>query len=115
MDELIGFWENDLDDHSGLHTMIWGYGVEFLENNIGYIRNWGAGQHFEKDKVIFYWNRLDEKTIIIKDEFEVSTKINYEIISYTGIDKQNYYQLINSGMITFWDFPYPIYKRKNEN
>ena len=34
-DELLGFWENDLYDGSGLRG-IWGFGTEFLANGEGY-------------------------------------------------------------------------------
>ncbi len=38
-DELLGFWENDAEDGSGLHA-IWGYGIEFFENGEGVSHNY---------------------------------------------------------------------------
>jgi len=110
-DEIIGRWEN-YDDGSGLHTMIWGYGIEFLEDNTGFHYYWGSGEESDEsgeDEII--WKRIDINIIEIKflkeNEFKI---INYSIQK----SKQGYdidcLEISESNKRKFWISPEPLYK-----
>jgi hypothetical protein len=112
VDELIGFWENDADDGSGLHA-IWGYGIEFLEKGKGFNHNWGSDIRPEDRKQEILWTRNSEKNISIKfPEEDVWTAIEYEISDFIGAYNSKYYKLVEEGKDKFWCAPNPIYKRK---
>jgi hypothetical protein len=106
-DPLLGFWENDADDGSGLHA-IWGYGLEFYADGTGVELNWGHDVKEENKKLPFRWKRTGPQTVAIQqdpeDEWE---EIEYEITPYA----LSYLQLTAKGQEGFWTAPEPICKR----
>ena len=107
-DELVGFWENDLYDGSGLHAL-WGYGIEFSEDGNGFNINWGHDIKPEDRKQPIHWKRKGAKIIAIKLEGEEDwDEVEYEISEFIGV----YDKLIEKGKNEFWIAPEPLYKRK---
>ena len=76
-DELVGRWENDLDDGSGLHS-IWGFSFRFNEDNTGQYSFWGERKL--QDETPFDWQRVNSNSIRIRyrndDEW---TTVNYAL------------------------------------
>lgn len=106
-DELLGFWENDLDDSSGLHA-IWGHGTEFLPNGQGYDISWGGGKPREEDT--FFWQRTGNAQIIIRygddDEWET---IDYEITDLTRL--YGWHSIVEKGKTGFLGSEEPLGRR----
>ena len=75
-DELVGLWENDLDDGSGLHA-IWGWSYQFNENGSGTYYYWDA--QALQDEIEFSWSRLSPTCIKMK--FSASER--WTVIEYT--------------------------------
>ena len=109
-DELLGFWENDLDDGSGLHA-IWGYGIEFLPGGEGISHSWGSDVKKEDREQKIYWKRNGEKNISLKFlEDGDWDNIEYEM---TFESAYAFYKLVIKGKEEFWLSPEPLYRRKN--
>ncbi|MFI5131712.1 MAG: hypothetical protein ACHQFX_17040 [Chitinophagales bacterium] len=75
-DELIGLWENDLDDGSGLHA-IWGWSFRFNEDGSGIYSFWSEQKL--QSETQFFWSRISLSSIKAKypdDE-------DWTIIEYT--------------------------------
>ncbi len=75
-DELIGVWENDLDDGSGLHY-IWGWSFQFNEDSTGNYTYWNE-QKIENE-IKFSWCRIDQHSVKVKYE----DADNWTIIEYS--------------------------------
>lgn len=105
-DELIGFWENDLDDNSGLHNAF-GYGIVFLTGGEGIDANWGAGQPYQEDKIV--WRRVGPNTIMIKfEQDKEEDTIEYEIANLTNT--HGYSRITKKGKEQFWCYPQPMFR-----
>ncbi len=114
-DELIGVWENDLDDGSGLHA-IWGWSFKFNADGTGTYSFW-SGRKLENE-IPFSWSRIGQNSIRAKYlEDEEWYKIEYSIVTvnapYSGkllkLTDNNYKpdELSKEG---FWDCFGAIYK-----
>jgi len=76
-DEILGLWENDLDDGSGLHG-IWGWSFRFNQDGLGIYSYWSDSK-LEKT-ISFDWIRLHQRSIKTKYTNEVEwSKIDYTI------------------------------------
>jgi len=75
-DELIGLWENDLDDGSGLHA-IWGWSYRFNEDGSGVYYYW-EDQELQYE-IGFSWSRLTPTSIKAK----FSNREDWTVIDYT--------------------------------
>jgi len=112
-DELPGFWEIGADDGSGLHTMVWGYGLEFMEDGKGIAHEWGSGIPENERKQIFRWKRMEEKIIAVRFENEGEwLNIDYEISLFTGAYGSRHFRLVEKGKNTFWFSHEPLYKKR---
>ena len=85
-DELIGLWENDLDDGSGLHA-IWGWSFQFNEDGSGTYYYWSE-QKLDSE-IPFSWSRINQNSITAKyedDEDWVTIEYSLKIINapYSG-------------------------------
>jgi hypothetical protein len=108
-DELLGFWENGADDLSGLHA-IWGYAIEFFENQEGVYHNWGGDTPQDEKKQKILWIRNDEKTISIKFEEElVWHKVEYQVDLYV-YGEVKWLRLTEKDKTRFWATAEPLYK-----
>jgi hypothetical protein len=77
IDELIGLWENDLDDGSGLHA-IWGWSFRFNEDGSGLYSSW-QNQKLD-DETPFSWSRINSSAIKVKyEDDEEWTIIEYSL------------------------------------
>jgi len=115
-DELIGLWENDLDDGSGLHA-IWGWSFQFNKDGSGVYYSWNEQK--AQDEIQFSWYCLSPSSIKVKypDE-EKWTTIEYTIkivdASYSGkllkLTDNNYKstELSTEG---FWGYFGAIFKK----
>ena len=107
-DELVGLWENDLDDGSGLHA-IWGWSFRFNENGSGTYYYW-TGQKLHSETT-FSWIRINQNSIKAKyDDDETWTIIEYSLqiidAPYSGkLTKltDNNYVPTDLGKEGFWD------------
>ena len=62
LDELVGRWDNNVDDLSGFRTMVWGHRFEFDANGMGRRISWGG----PGDRTLeFEWTRMDSKCICV--------------------------------------------------
>lgn len=75
-DELIGLWENDLDDGSGLHA-IWGWSFRFNEDGTGTYYYWSEQKL--QSEVPFFWERLSPTSI----KARYADDEDWAIIDYT--------------------------------
>jgi hypothetical protein len=75
-DELIGLWENDLDDGSGLHA-IWGWSFRFNEDGSGTSYYWSEQKLQSENQ--FLWSRISPSSIKAK----YSDDEEWIIIEYT--------------------------------
>jgi hypothetical protein len=111
-DELLGFWENDADDGSGLHA-IWGYGIEFLEDGKGFNHNWGSEVDLSDRRIPINWKRNNSTIIMIKFEAEEAWRtLEYEITDFIGAYNSKHFKLAEKGKNGFWTAPEPLYKPK---
>lgn len=62
-DEIVGLWENDLDDGSGLHA-IWGWSYKFNKDGTGVYYSWSQSK--PDDEIPFRWERVSANTIKAK-------------------------------------------------
>ncbi|MBX7227155.1 MAG: hypothetical protein K1X55_14060 [Chitinophagales bacterium] len=108
-DELLGIWENDLDDGSGLHA-IWGWSFRFMDDGTGMHYYWVEGEL--QYNMTFNWLRINESTIKIKfkDETEWSI-INYSLEKIDGPYNTKLLRLTDSNYVPcspseigFWNF-----------
>lgn len=107
-DELVGLWENDLDDGSGLHA-IWGWSFRFNENGSGTYYYW-SNQKLHSETA-FSWVRINQNSIKAKyDDDETWTIIEYSLqiidAPYSGkLTKltDNNYVPTDLGKEGFWD------------
>ncbi|WPQ63464.1 hypothetical protein SIO70_01120 [Chitinophaga sancti] len=76
VDEILGTWENDLDDGSGLHG-IWGWAYEFKADGSGTYYSWDKQTLTHQDK--FSWERIGDKAIRKKD----TDDYQWETIEYS--------------------------------
>jgi hypothetical protein len=111
-DELLGFWENDADDGSGLHA-IWGYGIEFLEDGKGFSHYWGSEVEPSDRKTPISWKRDSATNIMIKlDTGDDWRALEYEITDFIGAYNSKHFKLTEKGKNGFWNAPEPLYKIK---
>ena len=116
-DELVGLWENDLDDGSGLHA-IWGWSFRFEENGLGTYCHW-SGQKLDSE-ITFCWIRVNENSIKAKyEEDETWTIIKYSLqiidAPYSGkLIKltDNNYVSTDLGKEGFWDCFGAVFMRR---
>lgn len=62
-DELIGVWENGLDDGSGFHA-IWGWSYTFNEDGTGIYFYWNVSKL--ENEIPFKWERVSANTIKVR-------------------------------------------------
>ena len=75
-DELIGLWENGLDDGSGLHA-IWGWSFRFDKDGSGTYYYWS--EQTLQYETPFSWSRINQNSINAK----YSHDEDWTIIEYT--------------------------------
>lgn len=81
-DEVVGIWENDLDDGSGLHA-IWGWSFHFKEDGTGIHYSWDESKL--TSEILFVWQRISSSTILAKyNDADELDKIEYTIIKVNG-------------------------------
>jgi hypothetical protein len=76
VDVLVGLWENELDDSSGLHA-IWGWSFRFEEDGTGMYHYWTESELTYQ--IPFSWTRHNQNTIMTKYRDDV----NWSAIEYT--------------------------------
>ncbi len=113
-DELVGLWENDLNDGSGLHG-IWGWSFRFNPNGTGLYSYWSQSKLQNQDP--FTWERLTGNSIKVKLEKDEWSIIEY---STTIVDAPYAGKLIKLTDINyepddhfkegFWDYPGAIFR-----
>jgi hypothetical protein len=122
-DELLGKWTREDD---GGDLMIYGFSMDFLEDNTGFICFWGAGDEevdeapIDETHHVFHWQRIGDKTIRIKDaKSEEWRTIEYSITDYTGSYSIKYDRLTEVGYKGssfskegFWDCFEPLLRSK---
>jgi hypothetical protein len=113
-DELLGFWENDADDGSGLHAM-WGYGIEFAQDGRGFYHYWGSEVDPSDSKTPINWRRNSAASIMIKLESEDAwNTLEYEITDFIGAYNSKHLKLTEKGKSSFWISSEPLYKIKRK-
>lgn len=81
-DEIVGIWENDLDDGSGLHA-IWGWSFHFKEDGTGIHYSWDESKL--SSEIPFVWQRISSNKILAKyNDADEWNKIEYTIIKVNG-------------------------------
>lgn len=118
-DEIVGQWENDLDDGSGLHA-IWGYAYVFNEDGTGRSYMWENGQVNDDDTYTYFWKRLGPNTIEVKlDEEDEGQVLEYTIAIVNAYGGQ-LYKLTDSRYVPddfhsegFWNGYGPVFKHKS--
>jgi len=115
-DELIGTWTGGADDGSGLRTMIYNFGLTLNKNGSGVSFSWEkAKERYDEDNAKIEWEYLGESKIKIRyleedvEEWEI---LEYEISDFIGAYNSKHFKLVEKGKSTFWEFPEPIYKNK---
>jgi hypothetical protein len=114
-DELIGLWENDLDDGSGLHA-IWGWSFRFNEDGSGTYYYWSEQKL--QSEIAFSWYRINEHSIKAKyADGEEWRLIEYSLkivaAPYSGKLMQltdNNYVPTDLSEVGFWDCFGAIFK-----
>jgi len=114
-DELIGLWENDLDDGSGLHA-IWGWSFRFNEDGSGTYSYWSEQKLHSQTP--FSWSRKNSNSIKVKyldDEDWTIIEYTVKIVDgpYSGKLKKltdNNYTPTDLSQEGFWDSFGAIFK-----
>ncbi len=113
-DPLIGFWGNWAGDDAGL-GMIWGFGLEFMEDGIGISHYWGTDIKESEEKTPFKWYRISENKIAIglsKDDEIEYDEVEYRISDHVGGRGTEYFKIQPIDCESFWSAPEPLYKSK---
>ena len=118
-DEIVGEWENDLDDSSGLHAM-WGLAYVFNADGTGKSYMWEHGKVNDEYTYTYLWKRLGPNTIEIKlDEEDEGDVLEYTITTVNGPYGSELYKLTDSSYVAdqyesegFWNASGPLFKNK---
>lgn len=112
-DELLGTWENDLDDGSGFHA-IWGLALDFKNDGTFIYTSWHKGK--PSHEAIYFWRRININTIEIMNEDEEWDRIEYTIAKVHGPYNTKLLKLTNNHFVPlndfpedFWDYTGPIF------
>lgn len=114
-DILLGIWENDLDDGSGLHA-IWGWSFDFKADGTGKYSYWNKSKL--ELEMLFEWRRVSVTKIQIKyqDDDEWST-VEYALSEIDGPYNSKLLKLIDINYQPhdhwtegFWDAPGALFK-----
>lgn len=119
-DEIVGEWENDLDDGSGLHA-IWGFAYVFNEDGTGKSYMWEQSKVNDEHTYTYLWKRLGPNTIEVKLEYEDEGEVlEYNITAVNGPYGSKLYKLTTNNYIAdqynsegFWDGFGPVFKVKS--
>ena len=119
-DEIVGQWENDLDDGSGLHA-IWGYAYVFNEDGTAKSYMWEQGKINNEHTYTFSWKRLGPNTIEVKlDEEDEGEVLEYNITTVNAPYSGKLYKLTDSSYVPdqynsegFWNGFGPVFKYKS--
>lgn len=114
-DELIGLWENGLDDGSGLHA-IWGWSFRFNEDGSGMYYGW-KNQKID-DETPFSWSRMNSSAIKVKyEDDEEWTIIEYSLKIVDGPYSRKLIKLTDNNHVktdlceeSFWGYFGAIYR-----
>lgn len=119
-DEIVGEWENGLNDGSGLHG-IWGYAYVFKEDGTGESYMWIQGKVDDEYTDTFFWKRLGPNTIEVKLEKDGEAEIlEYTITTVGAPYGGTLYKLTTNSSVPdqynsegFWNDNVPVFKSKS--
>jgi hypothetical protein len=119
-DEIVGEWENGLNDGSGLHAF-WGYAYIFNEDGTGKSYMWEQGKVNDEYTYTFFWKRLGPNTIEVKTEEDDEGEIlDYNITTVGAPYGGSLYKLTTSNYVPnefcnegFWNVYGPVFKSKS--
>ncbi len=104
-DVLVGTWEGGADDGSGLRTMIYNFGLEFLEDGSGVSFCWTTK---DRDETPIKWEYISEGKIRIQYAEDLESNgwdiVEYEMSDFTGSYKSTYIRLVEKGKRNFGIF-----------
>ncbi len=116
-DILIGTWEENGDDMSGLNTMIFHSGIEFNKDGSGIIFG-GPPSNEDSErysKLPFNWKFIKPNKLMVTDEDHKEgewTTLQIEISDHTNPAGIKYFKLIEVCEKPSWDIFEPLYKIK---
>jgi hypothetical protein len=119
-DEIVGEWEDDLEDSSWLHAL-WGYAYVFNEDGTGRSCTWEYGKVNDEHTYTYFWKRLGPNNIEVKmDEDDEGEVLEYTITTVNIPYGRQLYKLTDSSYVPdefhsdgFWNGCGPVFKHKS--